>query len=225
MVMFAMTLHVQPGSDLRRGNVFAAKVVSQRAAGKVLQHARLFRPVRKHLPQQPPNLSFLPASSKERLLLENLAQFYSYDFSEVLEMYLDEDGRFGDVDLTPYWVEEWKHPFLLRVDDQLAGFALISARSKISGKSGVFDMTEFFVLRRFRRHGVGRAAAFAAFDRFEGPWEVRQREDNPNATAFWRRAIDEYTRGDYKETRWVRPHWSEIVQTFSTGSGEGDLPQ
>ncbi|WP_394830174.1 GNAT family N-acetyltransferase [Pendulispora rubella] len=179
--------------------------------------------MRTRLPQQPPSLSFLPASSNERGLLENLVQFYAYDFSEVLEMYLDEDGRFANVDLAPYWVDEWRHPFLLRVDDHLAGFALIAARSKISGKSGVFDMTEFFVLRRFRRHGVGRAAAFAAFDRFRGPWEVRQREENPDATAFWRRAIDEYTHGDFKETRWVRPHWSEIVQTFSTGS-EGDLP-
>jgi predicted acetyltransferase len=166
---------------------------------------------------QPASLSFQPASSKERALLQNLAQFYYYDFSEVLEMHVDEDGRFGDVDLTPYWVDEWRHPFLLRVDDKLAGFALISERSKITGKSGVFDMMEFFVLRRFRRHGVGRAAAFAAFDRFAGPWEVRQREEHPDATAFWRRAIDEYTGGDYEETRWVRPQWSEIVQTFSAG--------
>ncbi len=159
------------------------------------------------------------------MLLENLAQLYAYDFSEVLEMYVDEDGRFGDVDLAPYWVDEWRHPFLVWVDDKLAGFALISERRNIRGESGFFDMTVFFVLRRFRRHGVGGAAAFAAFDRFGGPWEVRQREENPNATAFWRRAIDEYTLGDYQETRWVRPQWSEIVQTFSTASGEGDLPQ
>ena len=114
---------------------------------------------------------------------------------------------------------------MLRVGGKLAGFALISERSKVTGKSGVFDVTEFFVLRRFRRQGVGRAAAFAAFDRFGGPWEVRQREENSNATAFWRRTIDEHTRGDYEETRWVRPQWSEIVQTFSTGSGDGDLPR
>jgi predicted acetyltransferase len=180
--------------------------------------------VRKRAPPQPASLSFQLASSKERVLLENLAQFYSYDFSEVLEMNVDEDGRFRGVDVTPYWVDEWRHPFLLRVDDKLAGFVLISERSKITGKSGVFDMTEFFVLRRFRRQGVGRAAAFAAFDRFGGPWEVRQREESPDATAFWRRAIDEYTRGHYQESRWVRPQWSEIVQTFSTASGEGDLP-
>jgi predicted acetyltransferase len=173
--------------------------------------------VRKRVAQPPANLSFNLASSKERVLLENLAQFYCHDFSEFLEMYVDENGRFGDVDLTAYWVDEWKHPFVLRVDDKPAGFALIAERSKITGKSGVFDLTEFFVLRRFRRRGVGRAAAFAAFDHFGGPWEVRQREENPSATAFWRRTIDDYTRGDYEETRWVRPQWSEIVQTFSAG--------
>ena len=88
--------------------------------------------MRKRVSQQPASLSFQPASSRERVLLQNLAQFYYYDFSEVLEMYVDEDGRFGDVDLTPYWVDEWRHPFLLRVDDKLAGFALISdgARSR-----------------------------------------------------------------------------------------------
>jgi predicted acetyltransferase len=172
--------------------------------------------VSKRVPQPPANLSFQLASKKARALLENLAQLYSYDFSEVLEMHVDEDGRFGSVDLAPYWVDEWRHPFLLRVDGKVAGFALISEQSKITGKRGVFDVTELFVLRRFRRHGVGRAAAFAAFDRFAGTWEVRQREENPDATAFWRRTIDEYTRGDYEETRWVRPQWSEIVQTFST---------
>jgi hypothetical protein len=111
--------------------------------------------VKEHVPQPPASLSVQPASSEERALLENLTQFYYYDFSEVLEMHVDEDGRFANVDLSPYWVDEWRHPFLLRVDKRVAGFALISARSKITGKSGVFDMTEFFVLRRFRRHGMG----------------------------------------------------------------------
>lgn len=161
-------------------------------------------------------MSFTPASPNERVRLENLAQFYYYDFSEVLDMHVDEHGRFGTVDLAAYWIDDWKHPFLLRVADKLAGFALISERSKITDERGVFDMTEFFVLRRFRHQGVGRAAAFAAFDTFKGPWQVRQREENPNATAFWRRTINEYTRGAYKETRWVRPQWAELVQAFST---------
>lgn len=168
--------------------------------------------------------SFAPATLEERTLLQNMAQFYYYDFSEVLDMHLDPNGRFGDIDLSSYWADEWRHPFLLKVDGRAAGFALIAERSKITGESGVFDMTEFFVLRRFRRRGIGREAAFAAFNRFAGRWEVRQREENPKATAFWRAVIRAYTGGEYAETRWTRPHWSEVVQTFATTPAKVSSP-
>jgi predicted acetyltransferase len=161
--------------------------------------------------------SMTPATEDERTVLENLVQLYVYDWSELLHFEIGANGRFDDFPLDAYWLDDWRHPFLLRVGDDLAGFALIEERSKVTDNRGVFDMTEFFVLRRFRRRGVGLAAAFAAFDRFKGPWEIRQREENPAATTFWRRAIGDYTRGNYQDMRWDRPEWTELVQTFSTG--------
>jgi predicted acetyltransferase len=156
------------------------------------------------------------AAEEERAALENLVQLYSYDWSEIGHFDVAEDGRFKAMDLAPYWLDEWRHPFLLRIDDQLAGFALIHERSRLTGKTGVFDMAEFFVMRRFRRQGVGLAAAFASFDRFKGPWEVRQRDENVAATTFWRRAIGDYTAGNYQEARWNSSEWIGLVQTFST---------
>jgi predicted acetyltransferase len=50
-------------------------------------------------------------------------------------------------------------------------------------------MAEFFVLRKYRRQGLGRDAAQTIFRRLPGPWTVRQQLTNPAATAFWRRAI------------------------------------
>ena len=44
-------------------------------------------------------------------------------------------------------------------------------------------------MRKYRRQGVGRAAAAELFQRFSGPWRVRQQKTNPRATAFWRMAI------------------------------------
>jgi predicted acetyltransferase len=160
--------------------------------------------------------SMTPATEDERTVLENLVQLYVYDWSELLHFEIGANGRFEDFSLDAYWLDNWRHPFLLRVGDNLAGFALIEERSKVTGNRGVFDMTEFFVLRKFRRRGVGLAAAFAAFDRFKGPWEIRQREENPVATTFWRRAIGDYTRGNYQDMRWDRTEWTELVQTFST---------
>ena len=169
-------------------------------------------------PLPPEAVSLTLAVEAERPLLQNLAQLYVYDWSEFLGFDVGASGRFGDLALAPYWFDAWRHPFLVRVGDTLAGFALIDERSKITGASGVTDMTEFFVLRKFRRRGVGLAAAFAAFDRFKGRWEVRQRPENPDATTFWRRAIGQYTRGHYEESQWERPAWTELVQSFSTGT-------
>jgi predicted acetyltransferase len=161
-------------------------------------------------------ISLCPAARDDQATLENLLQLYAYDFSERGTVAIDDDGRFADYPLDGYWVDAWRHPFLLRVDGKLAGFVLIAARSRLTGADGVFDMAEFFVLRGFRRKGVGLAAAFAAFDRFAGRWEVRQRATNAPATAFWRHAIGRYTDGKYDETIWSGDTWSGPVQTFSS---------
>lgn len=161
-------------------------------------------------------ISLTPAATDERAALESLMQLYSYDWSELGPLDVGDDGRFADYPLDGYWQEGWRHPFLLRVDGKLAGFALILERSRLTGAAGVFDMAEFFVMRRYRRRGVGFAAASAAFDRFKGPWEIRQREENVAATAFWRRVIGQYTGGNYDEVHWKDATWTGPVQRFST---------
>lgn len=161
-------------------------------------------------------IALSPVTKAERPVLENLMQLYIYDWSELRALDVAADGRFPEYPLDAYWEEDGRHALLLRVDGRLAGFALVSARSRLTGAPGVFDMAEFFVMRRYRRRGVGLRAATAAFDRFKGPWEIRQHDENAAATAFWRRAIDRYTRGNYREVRWNDGAWIGPVQTFSS---------
>jgi predicted acetyltransferase len=75
-------------------------------------------------------------------------------------------------------------------------------------------MAEFFVLRRYRRQGVGERAARAAFGRFPGPWEVRERAGNDAAIAFWRRVIHRHTAGRFQEVTWAGDLWQGPVQSF-----------
>jgi predicted acetyltransferase len=115
-------------------------------------------------------------------VLRRLIEFYSYDFSEYTSSDVGAHGTFGYRHLDCYWTEPDRHPFFIRVDGRLAGFALVR-----SGEP--HDMAEFFVMRRYRRSGVGMAAAREVFQRFPGSWEVRQMEANAVALAFWRSAI------------------------------------
>src|SRR5262252_7458427 len=120
--------------------------------------------------QSMPTISLSTAAKAERVTLENLMQLYIYDWSELRPLDVDGDGRFEADALDTYFEDDWRHPLLLRVDGRLAGFALVSRRSRLTGAASVFDMSEFFVMRRYRRKGVGLAAAAAAFDHFKGPW-------------------------------------------------------
>jgi predicted acetyltransferase len=150
--------------------------------------------------------------------LTALFQLYGYDFSELLGLDVGDDGRFRVPPLTPYWTDPRRHVFLFRVDGKVAGFALVQQRSRLSGDEGVTDMDQFFVLRRYRRNGIGERAAAWLFDRFVGPWEVRQERKNVPATAFWRRAIERYTGGRFEERVLDDQRWHGPVQFFASAA-------
>jgi predicted acetyltransferase len=156
-------------------------------------------------------------SNKE--VLKNLFQLYAYDFSEVVAADVEDTGRFKEHSLDSYWNDPWRFPFLLRAESQLAGFALVHQKSRLSGADDVWDMAEFFVLRRHRRAGVGTRAAHILFETHAGTWEVRQRDANVAATSFWRRAIGAFTAGSFTEELVDDARWKGPVHRFTSGGG------
>ena len=141
------------------------------------------------------------ALSSDSPLLANLLELYLHDLSEAFpSIELGPDGRFGYPKLALYWSEpERRFPFLIKYGARVAGFALVTRGSPASNDPNVFDLAEFFVLRRYRRTGVGRRAAFLVWDRFPGPWTVRVFEANKGAIPFWAAVVAEFTSGTATE--------------------------
>ena len=54
-------------------------------------------------------------------------------------------------------------------------------------------MAEFFVLKKYRRTGVGVKAARHIWCRYPGRWELRVLETNTPAQMFWQAAIGSFT--------------------------------
>jgi predicted acetyltransferase len=126
------------------------------------------------------------------------------------------DGRFHLVDLDRYWTEADHHPFLIRADGRLAGFALVAPTADfVAGATG-HAIAEFFILRVWRRQGVGERAAQALFARFPGAWWVAQNVQNEPAQAFWRTVIDRYTGGRFDDQAPTSAGAGPVVQTFET---------
>jgi predicted acetyltransferase len=140
----------------------------------------------------------IPEAEYEAFL--RLWQLYLYDFSELDGNDLRDDGTFGALtDLGDYWRDPRKHPFFVRADGRLAGFALIHRRGRLADDPDVTRMAEFFIVRKYRRRGLGARVAASLFDRFPGRWEVWEIAENAAAQAFWRRVIGGYTGGRYEE--------------------------
>jgi predicted acetyltransferase len=151
-------------------------------------------------------VSLVVAQPEDAELLENLLELYIHDMSEVFPyVQVAPNGRFGYARLPLYWSEpDRRFAFLIRYGDRVAGFVLATRGSPISDDPNVLDVAEFFVLRQYRRSGVGREAAFLLWNRLPGTWTVRVLETNRGAVTFWRDVVREFTNGAATESCFTR---------------------
>ena len=103
--------------------------------------------------------------------------------------------------LARWFADDRAHPLLILKSDTPAGFALVVRPLAGAGSKPPIDyrMSEFFVLSKYRRLGIGRDAAQLILNRFSGQWEVTEYLRNDGAVRFWRSIIAAYTRGQYTE--------------------------
>lgn len=134
----------------------------------------------------------LQATRDHEPIIANLLELYIHDFSEIIPVYLGPDGRFGYKGLSDYWTQPGHYPFLITVDDKLAGFALVKIVRAVTGEQEDWDMAEFFIVRAHRNHGIGLSAAHQVWQLFPGSWQVRVMSFNRPALLFWQRAIDAF---------------------------------
>jgi len=152
------------------------------------------------------DIHIISATAEDFPVIKNLVPYYIYDMSEFMGWDCNVEGRWdGCDDLSDYWEEQDHHPYLIKVDNNVAGFAMVR---RFPVEPERFEIGEFFVARKFKRRGVGRRSAFWLFNAFEGKWIVRVLDGNTGARAFWDKVIREYADGAFEqsEEQFVCPH-------------------
>jgi predicted acetyltransferase len=157
-----------------------------------------------------------PIEIDERPILRQMMELYQYDFSEFDGTDLSPVGIFDYPYLDLYWTEPERMPFLVRVDGKLAGFLLVARYNYLTGEKDAWVLAEFFIMRKYRRKGLGEFVARNIFDRFPGNWQVSQIPENAQATSFWRKVISRYSAGQFDEIELSNNHWHGPVQTFTS---------
>jgi predicted acetyltransferase len=160
-------------------------------------------------------IELLRAAPSHRLLLRQLYELYCHDFSPMTKSDLDDAGYWTSDNFLDPWPDDL-HIYLIRVNQQWAGFAWVAFGRYSDPPADGFLMDEFFVLRKYRRRGVGEWAAVWLFNQYPGRWEVGEIPENVEAQQFWRTIIDRYTDGHYREVNVNNERWHGPVQIFTT---------
>jgi predicted acetyltransferase len=143
------------------------------------------------------------ATIEQKAVIERLAQLYVHDLSEFMGWDCPYDGVFAVRDMSCFW-RPGNYALLLYSPSHLVGFVLIDRRG--ANPEADYNMGEFFIMRKFRRQGIGGQVARKIFEALPGLWDVMQLPPNKPAIAFWRRIITEYCQGVFSEKLMLVPH-------------------
>lgn len=151
---------------------------------------------------------------EQKSVLRNLMELYIYDFTEFGPYDVDSHGLYGYKYLDHYWTEEGRHPFIVYVDGKIAGFVLVRRSFEDYLNDYAYSISEFFIMKRYRGLGLGKKVATHIFNLFSGIWEVAEMETNKPAQVFWRKTINDFTKGNFEEVR--NDNWNGPIQRFNT---------
>jgi len=153
-------------------------------------------------------IDLLRVTQEQKSVIQNLARFYAYDLSKSCGFYdlfdwsFPETGFYEGRDLSDYWGVNC-HPFIIRIDNKLAGFAIVDKAG--TTKDVDWNMVEFFIVGKFQGKAVGVKVAIKLFNEFPGIWEVVQMPDNAPVIKFWKKVIEKYTNNNFTEDKKILP--------------------
>jgi predicted acetyltransferase len=134
----------------------------------------------------------------EKEVLRNLLEKDSYEFSQYTDSDVNEFGLYGYKYLDHYWTDENCYPFFIKVDSKLAGFVMINDRHIIKKTKAIYEISEFFIMYKYRRKGIGKFTVKYILDKFKGTWQLIYHPKNKISEEFWINTINEYTKGKYE---------------------------
>lgn len=97
-----------------------------------------------------------------------------------------------------WWIRDQAELYIIRANGNPAGFVIILTSPAHLPPGIEYELMDFYIAPKYRRQGVGRAAAQAAFDLYHGKWVVYQLARNVPARRFWQGVVGDYTGGKFE---------------------------
>jgi predicted acetyltransferase len=134
----------------------------------------------------------------EKEILRNLIEKYLYEFSQYENMDVSEHGLYECKNIDNYWIDKNKYAYFIKIDGNLAGFIMIDNHCYINIETE-YSISEFFVMYKYKKLGIGRYTINYIFDKFKGKWSISYAQKNKPALEFWNKIVNTYTKGKFKK--------------------------
>jgi predicted acetyltransferase len=133
------------------------------------------------------NITIIPAVIADYPTIQNMARFYVYDRTVYMGWECPEDGMFECIDFKHYFEDSDKKAFLVKIENELAGFVLLDQEGLIETVD--WNIGEFFILAKFQGKDIALKVIESIFKMHPGKWCVAVMPENIKALKFWRKAI------------------------------------
>ena len=148
-----------------------------------------------------PCAQLILATRNDFVCIENLMQFYMYDFSQWLPVTFCANGLFKISPKDDYLGNPRTTPYLIMVGGDIAGFVTVD--DDVNDPGTDHNIGYFLIARRFRGKGLGKAVVTQLLAQHPGVWQIFYITANLGAAQFWDRIIPELSAGKFdtrKET-------------------------
>lgn len=97
-----------------------------------------------------------------------------------------------------WWIRDRGEWIIIEVAGKPAGFAIVFDRQAPLPDGVDLELMDFYIAPKYRRKGVGQAAAKQIFDRRRGRWILYELAANIPALRFWHGFLEDYTGGNFE---------------------------
>ena len=154
------------------------------------------------------------ASTDRQCWIKAELQSYLAELSQFVSIEKNTEGQYAYPYLDYYWREPDRHPFIICLDDEAAGFLLVREDMDPADGTSLTEITELYILPAFRQRSVASTAIKEVLGYFPGNWRAAVLRTNDVAYSFWRQLISvldpEFTVA-FNES----PNSQQIVFSFS----------
>ncbi|WP_442600514.1 GNAT family N-acetyltransferase [Paenibacillus sp. KN14-4R] len=154
------------------------------------------------------------AEQNDKHIFRQLMTLFLHDLSEFnSDLEINQSNGLFEFDVLDWLFEkEGLTPFFIRIDDKIIGFILLQSGPFSNQEFADYVLNSFFIMKKYRRQGLGREACKVFFKQLPGRYAISQIKTNTPAIQFWKNVYKSFDIEYYEKEEREEGH--EIIYQY-----------